>query len=79
MEINEIEIKNTVGKISEKARVGFFEEKLYKPLVRLNKKEETEIKSERGDITTVNTKDHKRLLSTIYTIKLNSLEERDHD
>jgi len=39
VEINEIEIKNTVGKISEKARVGFFEEKLYKPLVRLNKKE----------------------------------------
>jgi len=72
-EINAKETKETIAKIN-KAKSWFFERinKIVKPLARLIKKQReknqiNKIRNENGEITTDNTdtKDHKRLLSTI--------------
>ena len=68
-EINEKETKETIAKINI-AKNWFFERinKIVKPLARLIKKQKeknqiNKIRNENGEITTENTKDHKRLLS----------------
>ena len=70
-EINEKETKETIAKINI-AKNLFFERinKIVKPLTRLIKKQKeknqiNKIRNENGEITTENTKDHKRLLSAI--------------
>ena len=72
-EINAKETKETIAKIN-KTKSWFFEtiNKIDKPLARLIKKQReknqiNKIRNENGEITTENrnTKDHKRLLSTI--------------
>ena len=72
-EINVKETKETIAKIN-KAKSWFFMKinKIDKPLARIIKKQReknqiNKIRSENGEITTDNrnTKDHKRLLSTI--------------
>ena len=72
-EINAKETKETIAKI-DKAKSWFFERinKIDKPLARLIKKQREKIKSiklemkmERSQRQHRNTKDHKRLLSTI--------------
>ena len=68
-EINAKQTKETIAKIN-KAKSCFFERinKIDKPLARLIKKQReknqiNKIRNENGEITTDNTKDHKRLLS----------------
>ena len=72
-EINAKQTKETIAKIN-KVKSWFFEKinKIDKPLARLIKKQRdknqiNKIRNENGEITTdnTNTKDHKRLLSTI--------------
>ena len=68
-EINEKETKETIAKIN-KAKSCFFDKinKIDKPLAKFIKKKReknqiNKIRNENGEITTDNTKDHKRLLS----------------
>ena len=72
-EINAKQTKETIAKINQ-VKSWFFEKinKIDKPLARLIKKQRdknqiNKIRNENGEITTdnTNTKDHKRLLSTI--------------